>query len=512
MGQRNLKRHYDCIVVGAGTAGSVVAARLAMTGRTLLLVEAGPDYPELSALPDDLRHGASNFASVVGAAHNWSLQGRPTRDAVKAIHVPRGRVVGGSGAINGQVFLRGLPEDYTDWSFVADDSWSFESVVEIFKEMEADADFGDDPNHGANGCVPVRRYSRESWLPFQELFFEACCDAGLPASPDLNHPESSGVGAIPFNTLAGVRMSTALTHLSGARRCTNLTICPNTVVERLVLRGNRAVGVEAVMAGRRLLIGGDAIVCCSGAYGSPQLLMKSGIGPPMLLREAGVSTLVALPGVGQNLHDHPSVALRYGVKSGTSLDPYAPRYQVAVRFPLDARNDGHILPSSYSYGDPAKPLEPEGVRLLCMLGKPVSRGEVGLSKLAANGRPDISFNFLGESSDRSRLREIIYRCEELASSMRLSRILDEQVVRVPKGATGALDAWLANNVTTTHHAAGTCKMGRAPDPMAVVDERCRVHGVEQLRIADASVIPFPMTSHINATVVMLAERLASWLT
>ena len=256
-----------------------MAARLSEDpANWVLLIEAGPDYPDFERLPDEVKFGFATATDIITKDHNWEFVGRAT-DTAPPMRVPRGRVTGGSSAINGQMFLRGVPEDYDAWAAMGNDQWDFQKVLPYLRMIETDTEYGGDDFHNSDGPIIARRFPREGLMPEQRAFYDAALAAGFPDSPDQNHPEAGGVGPSPLNNPTGIRWSTALGYLDPARHRLNLTIRPNTLARRILFDGKRATGVEVESGGERFVVEGEEIILSASAINSPHLLMLSGVGP-----------------------------------------------------------------------------------------------------------------------------------------------------------------------------------------------------------------------------------------
>jgi len=491
----------DVVIVGGGTAGAVLAARLSEDpARTVTLIEAGPDYRG-DELPAELRDGAATELDPTTRDHNWVWDGRPARGSARQPILGR-RVTGGGSAINGQVFLRGSPADFDLWAGEAGAAWSFEAVLPFYRRAETDLDFGSAAWHGSSGPVPVRRFGEGELLEAQVRFRDACVAAGFAATADHNAPDATGVGVVPVNNLAGIRMSTALCYLELARDRPNLTILGRTTATRVLISGQRTCGVEIGREGAPERILADQVIISAGSVGSVLLMVQSGLGPARELRRLGLPVLADLPAVGQNLEDHSVVRTSWRVQDGAVADPAAFRNQMCLRFSsggFPGGNDLKLSVSSLSWSYPGC------IDLYTGVQAGASRGRVRLERSGGRLVASVRSRLLDAASDRRRLRDAVDTAIEMGRGDAFRGFVTGQV----SPAQPVTDAWIARVVRSGLHMSCTNRMGTTPD--SVVDDTGAVHGVEGLRIVDASIMPHLVRGNPMATVVMVAERIAAFL-
>jgi choline dehydrogenase len=502
---------YDEIVVGSGSSGTVVATRLSEDpDRHVLLIEAGPDYTSLDSTPSNLLNGFQ-----LARDHDWGLSAEMVEG--RSVAYTRGKVTGGSSAVNACLALRGIPADYDAWNQLGNSEWSWQQVQPVFRAIERDADV-DNEHHGTSGPTLVRRYPIDELTPTQRTFYEACREFGFPETNDHNHPKSTGIGTGPWNiSPEGVRISTAIAYLYPARSRPNLTIRPDTLVDRVIFEGNRAIGVEVLTNGVRERILGGRVTLSGGAIGTPAILLRSGIGATSDLKAVEIGQRVNLPGVGQNLVDHAGVGFNWTSPPGLVAED-SPFVQTVCRF---------TAPDSSAFNDMQvmlfQALPQPALRLRALLMKPLSSGSVRLRSNDPHVAPDIQLNLLSAPEDVRRMQEGIRILGEL---IHLPPLVELGTTRITLDDGEVLEAGKLEKLITKDewvttyarravrhyvHPVGSARIGPPNDDLAVVDQHCRVHGISHLRVADASVMPSIPSANTNFPCIMIGERVAAWM-
>jgi choline dehydrogenase len=524
---------YHYIIVGAGSAGCVLANRLsADPSHKVLLIEAGG--------PDNAMdiHIPAAYGKLHRSAVDWGFWTEPQTEVLhRRIYLPRGKTLGGSSSTNAMAYVRGNPEDYEDWARLGNTGWGYSDVLPYFKRSENNQDIFN-AYHGTEGELQVE-YPKGFQTPFANAFVDACKQYGFSDNADFNGARQEGVGLLQLTTKNGKRHSAASAFLRPALQRSNLTVLTHTQVRRILLQKDKATGVEIAPKGGtpEVLYATKEIILSAGAFASPQLLLLSGIGDPDSLQRVGMDCLHPLPGVGQNLQDH----LFYGVSAMSTVQkglnhsiPPIQQVRNLIRFLLTRKGPMSIGPlEAMAFGSTAvspdrvdfqfhfSPLylgkdyqtniydlstfpKADGFSILPTLLRPQSRGYVGLRSAHPYDPPLIQPNFLQVEADQRVLVEAGKKAREVMESAAFDPYR-KQITLPPDSSSD--EAWLQHirqHLETVYHPVGTCKMGS--DETAVVDEKLRVHGIEGLRVIDASIMPTIVSGNTNAPVYMIAEK------
>lgn len=524
---------YDYIIIGAGSAGCVLAARLSQDRavRVLLLEAGGANTAMTVRMP-----AAVGTLIKAKSKHNWGFWTEPEPHLnQRRLWWPRGRGLGGSSAINGMIYARGHPLDYDGWRQMGLSGWGFDDVLPYFRRLEGHHRGG--PLHGQDG--PMRISAGESDSPFNAALIAAGAQAGYPQTDDFNGASQEGFGPYDLTIADGRRWSTAEAYLRPAMRRANLTVVTGARTTRIRVERGRATGVDYVV-GRRSHHAEAAgeVLLSAGAVQSPHILQLSGIGAAERLAQAGIAAVHDLPGVGENLQDHLDVTMNWrsrGLVTAYAVTRGLGQLKVGLHYLLRGAGAGRqqflesgaFLRSREGLGQPdiqihavlsimrdhAKIMPTEdGFSLhLCQL-RPESRGRIGLASADPFADPTIFANYLASPEDRRVMRESVRIGRDVVAQAALDPYRDAEIAPgADVRSDDAVDTWVRASAETIYHPVGTCRMGRADDPQAVVDDRLRVRGLAGLRVVDASVMPTLVSSNTNAPTIMIAERAADMI-
>jgi choline dehydrogenase len=519
---------FDYVIVGAGSAGCVLAERLTQSGEhaVLVLEYGGSDRSLFIRMP------AALSIPMNKAEYDWGYHTQPEPAlGGRRLHTPRGKVLGGSSSVNGMVFVRGNPQDFERWEAQGARSWSYRHVLPYFRRAETRAE-GADRYRGGEGPLQVRCGTLEN--PLHRVWLEAARQAGYPITTDINGFQQEGIGRLDMSVGDGRRCSAARAYLHPAMHRHNMSVRTRARATRILFDGRRAVGISYRRGGQDFTVRArrEVLVCC-GPINSPQLLKLSGVGPAAEVRALGIPLIQDLPGVGENLQDHLEfyfqVACKEPVTLYSMMNPVS-KALIGARWLLFKDGVGasnqfetggfirsgvgvpfadiqyHFLPAAVNY-DGSEPLKEHGFQAHVGPMRSQSRGWVRLASAEPQDPPRIFFNYMSHAQDWVQMRACVRLTREIFAQPAFDRYRSREIKPGEKVQSDAeIDAFIREHVQTAYHPSCTCKMGHAEDPLTVVDAEARVRGVENLRIVDSSIMPSITTGNLNAPTIMIAEK------
>jgi len=518
--------------VGAGSAGCVLANRLSSNpSLRVLLVEAGESNKHiLVQMPTALSY------PMAMDRFNWGYYSEPEPGLDgRRISCPRGKGLGGTSLINGMVYVRGNPHDFEEWESLGAEGWGYRDCLPYFKRAESWIG-GGDIYRGGDGPLGVSAGNKMRLNPLYRAFIEAGVEAGYPETQDYNGEHQEGFGPMHMTVRDGVRESTASAYLNPIKERRNLKVMTKALVHRVEIENGRAIGICMNIGGNKKIVNAKREVLLSaGAIASPTLLQRSGIGSEKLLSKAGIKQKHNLPGVGENLQDHLEVYFQFHCKESITLNSrlnLLSKILIGARWLLFKNGLGasnhfescafirskkglkspdiqyHFLPAAMRY-DGTPSIKGHGFQVHVGPNKPKSRGRVSINSADAIATPDILFNYYQHQEDIKAWRQCIRLTREIMAQPAMDSYRGEEIQPgLDVSNDTEIDAWVKQNVESAYHPAGSCKMGRADDSLAVVDKNCKVIGIENLRVVDASVFPTLPNGNINAPVIMVAEKVS----